>query len=446
MRFTIFLITITLFTFTAIINAQSETKITADDAARSDFFGYSVSISGDYVVIGARLDDDGCNHSGSAYIFIREGDGWTEQAKLTADDAARSDFFGCSVSINGDYAVFGANNDIGEDEGSAYIFVRDGANWTQQAKLTANDADAVDEFGKSVSINGDYAVVGAMGNFLDGEDEGSAYIFVRNGADWTQQAKLTAEDAAAGDEFGCSVSISGDYAVIGACGDDDDGSCSGSAYIFARDGEDWVQQAKLTANDAEAVDYFGCSVSISEDHAVIGALYDDDGGDKSGSVYIFVREDDNWTQLAKLTAEDAAAGDEFGCSVSISGDYAVIGACGDDDDGWSSGSAYIYNLGENNIEWHSNMADIPVDYGIISAYPNPFNSAIRIGFNLKSAHEVVIQALDLQGRTIAEIYQGYYQAGQHQITWDAQTFQSGLYFVRLEAAGLMATRKVILIR
>jgi phosphopantetheinyl transferase len=317
-----------------------------------------------------------------------------------------------------------------------------------ETKITTDDAAAQDCFGYSVSISGDYAVVGAYQDDDGGYSSGSAYIFVRDGDDWTQQAKLTTDDAAVEDHFGWSVSISGDYAVVGAHGDDDDGEASGSAYIFVCDGANWIEQAKLTADDATGGDYFGFSVSISGDYAVVGAHLDDDGGDCSGSAYIFVRDGTDWTEQAKLTADDAAERDFLGWSVSISGDYTVVGAWrdDDDDDGEDSGSAYIYNLGENNIEWRGDMTDLPVDFSIVSAYPNPFNSAIRIGFNLKSAHEVALQALDVQGRVIADINQGYYQAGQHQITWDAQSIQSGLYFIRLTASGKVFTQKVMLIR
>ena len=155
---------------------------------------------------------------------------------------------------------------------------------------------------------------------------------------------MTANDAAERDQFGISVSISGDYAVIGAYTDDDDGGSSGSAYIFTRDGNEWTQQAKLTANDAAANDNFGNFVSISGDYAVIGACLDDDDGGESGSAYIFTRDGYDWNQQAKLTADDAAEGDRFGFSVSIDGDYAIVGAFWNDDDGENSGSAYIYQL------------------------------------------------------------------------------------------------------
>ncbi len=142
--------------------AQTEFKITPT-TADADLFGYSVSIDGDYAIVGANENDDAGTGSGSAYIFVRSGTNWTEQAKLTASDAAEGDHFGTSVSISGDYAIVGAhaNDDGGSYSGSAYIFVRSGTNWTEQAKLTASDANGADEFGISVSIDGDYAIVGA---------------------------------------------------------------------------------------------------------------------------------------------------------------------------------------------------------------------------------------------------------------------------------------------
>ena len=322
-------------------------KLTADDAAASDFFGRSVSIDGDYAVVGAEGDDDNGANSGSAYIFHRTDSAWTQQAKLTADDGAQTDVFACSVSISGDYAVVGAigDDDNGEMSGSAYIFQRTGSAWTQQAKLTADDGEAEDFFGRSVSIDGDYAIVGADFDDDNGNASGSAYIFEKPDGGWadmTQTAKLTADDGAEADFFGGSVSIDGDYAVVGAHQDSDAGSHSGSAYVFERTGSAWTQQAKLTADDAEAVDYFGGSVAVSGDCAVVGASGDDDNGWDSGSAYIFERTGSSWTQTAKLLPDDGAAFDGFGNSIAISGDYAVVGADRDDDNGDWSGSAYVF--------------------------------------------------------------------------------------------------------
>jgi len=325
-------------------------KLTASDAAAGDLFGVDVSVNGDTAVGGAVGNDDACPedlncNSGSAYVVVRSGGVWTQQQKLTASDAAVGDFFGGSVSVSGDTVVVGADSDdhAGFFSGSAYVFVRSGGVWTQQQKLTALDAAEFDFFGASVSVSGDTAVVGvSRDSSLGGTGLGSAYVFVRSGAVWTQQQKLTALDAAADDQFGFSVSVSGDTALVGAIFDDHAGSLSGSAYVFVRSGAVWTQQQKLTASDADADDRFGVSVSVSGDTALISAPGNDKAGTDSGSAYVFVRSAGVWTQGQKLTASDAAVGDGFGNSVSASGDTAVVGASRNDDAGSASGSAYVF--------------------------------------------------------------------------------------------------------
>ena len=321
-----------------------QAKITASDGEGGDYFGHSVSIAGDYVVISADWDDDNGHHSGSAYIFHRIGTIWTEQAKITASDGASHDYFGQSVSIDGDFVVVGAwgDDDNGEGTGSAYIFNRIGTTWSQQIKITASDGEGGDHFGMSVSIAGDYVVVGAYGSDGSGSNPSSAYIFHRIESIWSEQAEITASDATNGDCFGKSVSISGDYALIGAYLDQDNGVRAGSAYIFHRIGTIWTEQAKITASDGASSDYFGLRVSLSGDYALIGAYKDDDDGSESGSAYIFHRSGAIWTEQVKLTASDGAFEDRFGLSVSISGNYALISAYYDDDNGSDSGSAYIY--------------------------------------------------------------------------------------------------------
>jgi hypothetical protein len=321
-------------------------KLTASDAASGDWFGYSVAVSGDTVIVGAPRDDDGGNATGSTYVFTRGGSTWSQQQKLTAADRAEADQFGSSVSVSGDTLIVGAyaNDESGESSGSVYVFARSGSIWNQQAKLTASDAAANDQFGWSVAVSGDTAVVGAYqdDNASGGSDSGSAYVFTRSGSTWSQQAKLTASDAAASDVFGWSVSVSGDTVAVGAYGDDDGGNDSGSAYVFIRSGSTWKQQAKLTAADAVAVDWFGHSVSVSGDTVVVGAHYNDEGGFNSGSAYVFIRSGSTWSQQAKLTASDSATNDVFGYSVSASGDTVLVGAYGDDDGGTDSGSAYVF--------------------------------------------------------------------------------------------------------
>jgi len=321
-----------------------QAKLLASDGQAGDSFGSSVSISGDTALIGARWDDDNGNKAGSAYVFTRTGTTWTQQAKILPADGEAEDRFGGSVSLDGDTAIISAwfDNDNGNGSGSAYVFIRTGTTWTQQAKLIASDGQEGDDFG-DVSLCGDTALIGAALDDDNGVDSGSAYIFVRTGTTWTQQAKLLASDGQAGDQFSrWAVSLDDDTALIGAEGDDDKGVDSGSAYVFTRTGTTWTQQAKLLASDGEAGDYFGNSISISGDTALIGAEGDDDKGSNSGSAYIFTRTETTWTQEVKLFASDGASGDQFGYPVFLSGDTAFITAVYDDDMGSNSGSVYVF--------------------------------------------------------------------------------------------------------
>ncbi len=320
-------------------------KLFAADGAPSDSFGASVAVSGDTVVIGAFGGDDNGSQSGAAYVFVRSAGLWSRQAKLLALDGAAGDLFGISVAVAGDTVVIGADrdDDAGASSGSAYVFTRTAGVWVQQAKLTAADDTAEDAFGISVAVAGDTVVIGAFGDDDAGSLSGSAYVFTRMGSSWSQQAKLAAADGTAFDQFGNSVAVSGDTAVIGAFGDDETGIFSGSAYVFARTGSSWSQQAKFTAATAAVSNRFGTSVAVAGNTAVIGASGDDDdAGSRSGSAYVFTRSGSGWSQQAKLTAADGAVHDRFGISVAVSGDTAVIGAFGDDDAGTDSGSAYVF--------------------------------------------------------------------------------------------------------
>ncbi|MCP4105943.1 MAG: hypothetical protein GY749_10465 [Desulfobacteraceae bacterium] len=338
-----------LFAFPILANAD-EVKLVPGDAALKAKFGYSVSNSGDYAIVGATEDDENGPDSGAAYIFKQEGTSWNEMVKLTASDGSDEDYFGCSVSISGDYAIVGAHkdDDNGTDSGSAYIYHFNGASWVQQAKITADDGEYGDYFGYSVSISGDYVVAGAFQRWEKSYHSGAAYIFKRDGASWVQQAKLFPTDGASQDFFGYSVSISGEFVIAGAWGDDIGTMNAGSAYIYRRNGESWSQQNKLYLGNRRRGDDFGYSVSISGDCAIIGVPGDSRNGFYSGSAYIF-RFGPFWTrQEAKLTASDFADSDRFGNYVSLSGNYAIAASPYDGDNGSESGSAYIFKRDETS--------------------------------------------------------------------------------------------------
>ena len=326
---------------------RPEWKLTASDGASTDRFGNSVSLSGNLAIVGANNNDDQGTDSGSAYVFEQINDEWIQQAKLTADDGARTDRFGSSVSISGDFAIVGAflDDDNGTDSGSVYVFERINDEWIQHAKLTADDGASGDNFGRSVGISGNFAIVGADGDDDNGASSGSAYVFERLSGAWMQRSKLTASDGENGDRFGYSVSIYGNFCIVGAVWDDDNGVNSGSAYVFEKPYGGWVdmtETAKLTAIDGEYSDSFGGSVSISGNFAIVGADGDDDNGASSGSAYIFERIADEWMQKSKLLASDGASTDRFGGAVSIYGDIAIVGAVNNYANGTRAGAAYIF--------------------------------------------------------------------------------------------------------
>ena len=310
------------------------------DGQNSDYFGRTTAISGDYAIVGANRDDEGFTDNGSATIFKRNsGTGvWESQGKLTNPASAIYDNFGFTVAISGDYAIVGAYaDDEGgfTDNGSATIFKRNSGIWQSQGKLTDPNPANSDYFGFSVGISGDYAIVGAYTDDEGFTDNGSATIFKRNSGTgvWESQGKLTNAASAISDHFGYSVAISGDYAIVAAYLDDEGFVDNGSATIFKRNsGTGWREsQGKLTNPVAAANDYFGYSVAISGDYAIVAAYADDEGGfTENGSATIYRRYGNVWRNLPKTSDPSAANYDYFGASVAIDGSTArlLIGALG----------------------------------------------------------------------------------------------------------------------
>ena len=312
-------------------------KLTAPDGTEEDRFGVSVGVESDAAIIGACWDTPHGPYSGSAYIFSNINGVWTAQAKLTASDGDSRDYFGYPVSISDDVAIVGAPGDE-YSRGAVYMFAREGDSWIQVVKLVASDREHGDNFGYAVAVDGNAAVVGAYwdDHDWDSREEGSAYVFERVGGVWSETAKLTAFDPLEGDWFGYSVSISADTIVVGARGRE-------AAYVFTRDGNDWSPQQMLLPSDGEAGG-FGISVSIDGDTAVVGAPFDDDNGANSGAAYVFQRTGGTWSQTQRLRAADAAEDDRLGFSVDLDGRTIIAGAIGDDA---SAGSAYWFKQVED---------------------------------------------------------------------------------------------------
>ncbi len=382
----------------------------------SDSFGSAVAISGDTVVVGAPGEssqaigvngnqaDNSASYAGAAYVFVRNGSSWMQQAYLKASNTNAVDLFGASVAVSGDILVVGApfessaavginGNELdnsANQAGAAYVFVRTGTVWVQEAYLKASNANADDQFGWSVTVDGNTIVVGAPkedssstvvnGNELDenAPQAGAAYVFVRNGTSWSQQAYLKASNATQGFEFGNAVALSGDIAVVGSHHEFGDSTgvngnqslqntpLAGAAYAFARMGASWTQQAYFKASNTEAYDAFGSSVAVEGDTVSVGAPYEDSAASgvngnqadntaaDSGAVYTFHWNGSTWSQQAYLKASNTGVSDHFGNAVSISGNLLVAGASfeessatgvnGDQSSNLSSssGAAYVF--------------------------------------------------------------------------------------------------------
>lgn len=327
------------------VSGSETAKLTASNGAAEDDFGITVAISGDTVVIGAPLN---YNDRGSAYLYTKPTGDWvttTETVQLIGATSDGADWFGNSVAIENETIVVGAYED-NDERGAVYLFTLPGGGWTtatESAKLTASDGAAGDRFGRSVAISGDTILIG-MGPWDPRFNQGKAYLFEKPLSGWvsgSESAILTASDGESGDNFGWAVALSGDTAAMGAWGDDDVADDAGAVYIFEKPGSQWATSdaftAKLTASDGSAYDEFGDTLSLDGDVLVVGLQYKND----KGAVYVFEKPFDGWAtgnETAILTASDGAESDEFGISVSISGDALAVGA----DVNQSTGSVYVF--------------------------------------------------------------------------------------------------------
>ena len=336
----------------------------------------SVDIIGDSIILGGFILAHNKKNS-FATIFTWDSKSWKRTAELHPGDRDPADpgagDFGWSVAVDSirrwgsaNYAIVGAPQDdaAGAKSGSAYIYARSGKNWKQQVKLVAGDGAAGDTFGYAVSVYGTTAVVGAPKDDDDGSNSGSAYVFVRDGISWMQQSKLVPQNVGKSSGFGEAVLIVEDTVIVGAPGHTHgETRFAGAVYVYVRAGENWVQQAKLTADDAAASDRFGNALAMSGKTLVVGApLRDTQAGKDAGAVYVFSRDGDLWNQQAKLTAKSTRKNDHFGTSVATTGKIAVIGANVHEEKALASGAAYSFV----NVDgvWEEREKVVPEDAGL----------------------------------------------------------------------------------
>ncbi len=334
--------------FGAATTAQAQcqrTRLQAPDGEAGDRMGNHIAIDGNRMVIGAHSEDhSGFTDCGAAYVYVRNGNAWDFEAKLVAAVPKDEAHFGWSVSIDGDYIAVGARteDEFGSQSGAAYIFRRVGSVWSQQARLIAGDPEEFARFGQAVSIDGDGVLVSA---YRENFQRGYGYVFRREGTAWSQEAKLGAAfGGAGGDELGYSVCLDGDVAMLGAWQVEDPNlpANHGVVFVHKKINGVWTYQQKLRPADVSEFENFGISVDVQGNTAVIGKWHDIERGSNAGAAYIFQYIDNEWVQTQKLTAFDGAPNEEFGIDVGLDGDFIVIGARGDDSFGVQAGSAYVF--------------------------------------------------------------------------------------------------------
>ena len=320
------------------------------DSAPWQVYGTSVAVSGDTALVGCGLQTvNGQSNAGAVYVYTRSGGVWSEQAVLTDPTAAASEYFGFSVALSGDVALIGATGKT--VSGAAFVYTRSAGTWSQSAELTASDGVAADHFGYSVALSGDSALIGAYSKTVGGQrSAGAAYVFRGSGTSWSQEDELTDPTPAASDDFGFSVAISGDTALVGSWQTTVGvATLAGAAYIYTRSGTSWSAPEQLVASDVAANGRFGWSVAISGDTALIGAWGTLVGGGNAGAAYFFVHSGTTWPQQAEVTDPTATTSDQFGWAVALEADTAVIGAMNETVGAVRPGAAHVY--GRTGTGW-----------------------------------------------------------------------------------------------
>ncbi|MCB9838944.1 MAG: hypothetical protein H6813_06355 [Phycisphaeraceae bacterium] len=305
-----------------------------------------------------------------------------DDLKIEASDPVTGDEFGWDVSILGSLAVIGAplDNINGANSGSAYLFAKGASGlWFETQKITPGNAASTANFGASVAMGDGFCVVGAPVQPTGGMFRaGSAYVFTFDGVDWAETAELIPPTLATKDRLGYSAAVSGDVAVIGAPGDGFFDFTLGKAFVYRRLATGhWTLEASLLASDAAANDHFGASVAIDGDRLIVGADRNDDNGDSSGSAYVFERsaQTGQWTQKAKLTALGAASGDQFGFAVAIEGDLVAVSAFRDDYSGLNNAGTVRLFRRNGGGAWPE-IATLDAGSGAVAA--DVFGSSVAI--------------------------------------------------------------------
>ena len=461
------------------------------DPPQRDQYGHAVAIEGDIAVVSA-YEQGGKKPvaggplgegPGKVYVYKREGGkGFGEIAKLKGEGIQNNDRFGYSVDLSGKTLIAGTPFHDSE-KGAVYVYIRDGDQWKQQAKLQADDAVEKNRFGWDCAVNENTIVVGAPLAAAPDRLSGAAYVFKRQGDAWAQVAKITPDDGDGGDSFGASVDVSKSRIIVGANKDENEAKKrgSGSAYIFQLVGDAVTQEAKLTADEPQEGAGFGFSVALDINRALVGApSADTKRGDDSGAAYAFLKVGPDWVLQARVIPEKGpdegkglTSGDNMGSAVALDGEfgrrfnYAAIGVQWDHQEGDDNGSVYIFDTqdvdGLNiplSVEPRGDLAltllgDIKRT-ALLQNFPNPFNPETWIPYTLADDGDVNVRIYDVEGKLVRNLDIGYQRSGRYisrekAVYWDGrdqlgESVSSGVYFYTLKTAGFSDTRRMVILK
>ena len=492
MKKLICILIISIFAITLFADWSIEQKVFAEDGSGTDYFGQSVSISGEYAVVGSPFNN---YPLGAAYLYKKINNQWFELEKIQGSDSTNVENFGSAVFINGDYMIISANQDCINSSGNAYIYYKNGENWIEVDTIAALGSPICDQYGRSVGIseNGEYAIVGASSDDENGESSGAVYVYQQVNSNWNLQTKIMAFDGEINDSFGYSTFITNNYLFVGATNDCDNGEDSGSVYIYENNGTTWEYHSKIIASHDTSNDRFGYSISVSDDLLIVGTYCYD-----QGEAFIFKNENSIWIEESILTASDGFYSDRFGCSVSISDNIIVVGACDRPDVGISA-SAYFFE--REGMDWNefnkftidnwgafgysASISDgnaivgAILDWGVsnatgaayfisnnetliedeiipnkmeLSNYPNPFNPTTTIEFSIQNDSKIELSVYNIKGQKVKTLINNHLEKGNHSIIWSGndesgRSMSSGIYNYKLIVKGKTeAVKKCLLLK
>ena len=400
---------------------RQTSKLFPDDGIVEQFFSYSVSSYGDYLITGAHHDSDYGASSGAAYMLKKTNGKWDFHQKIAPSELKEADEFGKTVAMYEDIAVSCAwlNDDKGNNSGCVYVLGLLDDTWEIKQKIYASDPQPHSLFGLGLDMHKDQIIAGAPYFNGDKVNSGAAYLFRINNEIWSEIARFVPEDPDDNDLFGMVVKLTERFAFVSAVRHNEMGENSGAVYVYDRN-KDWELSQKITAFDGEPGDGFGIALEANDTLMLAGAYFSNVNGTNSGAVYIYKLENDEWVFFKKLFPSDGKEIDAFGSSLAFNQFGLTVGAYANDDKGFFSGSAYFFSMDDlfgNSSEDHDFEGDIIV-------YPTISNDFIVI--ESKDPDEKVLYALyDLNG--IMLLY-GNLRAGYEII--DIAAFPAGMYLLK----------------